>query len=1102
MGTSTASAAEELQGKDSQLAAQKFTKAQAPLWITAVAMPAVKASTEPYSTRLADTQFRWDSNGESLYVHYALTANNTGGLPQLGQLTFEFKPEYQSFQLHALKVWRAGVGIDKLNSAKIRFLERELGLEQSVYNGTATVAVLVDDIRVGDTVEYAYSVIGSNPVFKGIAAEEAGWEYGSPVTLRRVSIQYPVNRSMQYRFVGNNKSTLSVKPAESVKEGFRELIFQTTDVAPVRFEDNYPTGFQPYTWLQFSEYRNWNQVAMWASDLFDTSLPSSGEFKTKVAELQRITDLNKRAAAALTYVQTEIRYTSLSLGESSHRPAAPDEVLMRRFGDCKDKTLLLVSLYKAIGLDATPVILGVKSFNGLDEWLPSPAAFDHAIVRLDIKGKVFWVDPTAIQGGTNIQTIGHLHDDKDVLVAKPTTDKLLRIGPTKADSYIVNERVRMQSMDGLAILTKSQILSGASAEQVRWSVSQISKDQLEKDLLNEIQHDYGETQGANVVSVSDDREKNILTVTSTVTLKKYAEKTEGGWILRHKPKYIGSMLSIPQTPQRTTPLALQFPVKASFVHEVELPNNVAIKDKDSINSVHDTYFTVTQTVSKKGGTVSATYEYESFANAVPVSQVSGYVDDLRKAQADIYPYIFVGDDRVAWNSSGGTNDLDQLKSRAENGDANAQTTLGMRYAMGDGVLQDFSEAITWWQRAIKKNNAEAQFNLGLLYFLGKGVKQDYRIASEWFRKSADQKFTKGEYYLGLLYAKGWGVGQQMEFASQLFERAAAQGYGPAIHDLGVLYETGKGVLADPQHSTALFRKAAEQGYAPAQVVMGTRYLRGNTVPQSRSEALTWYRKAADQGDADGQFIVGLFYENGWEVQADLAQAASWYTKAADQGQARARFSLGLLYVRGTGVQPDPKRAFSLFLAAAEQGDADAQNAAGIAYEDGIGTEKNGLESVGWYRKAAEQGQSAAQFHLGYQYAIGIALKRDDAEAISWFRKSAEQGNPSAQNALGVCYEKGQGVPTDQRQSVEWYRKAAIQGNVIAQTNLGLKYASGSGVEQSNIKAHAWFNIAATKSYPEAKINRDLIAAKMTVEQVSAAQKLASKWQSQNLEGAE
>ncbi len=80
----------------------------------------------------------------------------------------------------------------------------------------------------------------------------------------------------------------------------------------------------------------------------------------------------------------------------------------------------------------------------------------------------------------------------------------------------------------------------------------------------------------------------------------------------------------------------------------------------------------------------------------------------------------------------------EFRVLAEQGDAPAQTILGVMYATGRGVPQDDAEAVRWYRRAAAQGDADAQFNLGVMYVDGQGVPQDYVQAHMWVNLAAAQ----------------------------------------------------------------------------------------------------------------------------------------------------------------------------------------------------------------------------------------------------------------------------------------------------------------------------------------------------------------------------
>ena len=115
-------------------------------------------------------------------------------------------------------------------------------------------------------------------------------------------------------------------------------------------------------------------------------------------------------------------------------------------------------------------------------------------------------------------------------------------------------------------------------------------------------------------------------------------------------------------------------------------------------------------------------------------------------------------------------DLQSWRTQAAQGDAKAQLLIGLLYANGDGVLQDYVKAGQWWEKAAAQGNAEAQNNLGSLFDQGHGVPQDYAKARQWYEKAAAQGNAEGQFSLGFAYALGQGTPQDYVQAAKWYEK--------------------------------------------------------------------------------------------------------------------------------------------------------------------------------------------------------------------------------------------------------------------------------------------------------------------------------------------
>ena len=120
--------------------------------------------------------------------------------------------------------------------------------------------------------------------------------------------------------------------------------------------------------------------------------------------------------------------------------------------------------------------------------------------------------------------------------------------------------------------------------------------------------------------------------------------------------------------------------------------------------------------------------------------------------------------------------IEEVRALAEQGDAEAQYKLGVRYDRGQGVAQDYQEALHWYRLAAAQGYSAAQYNLCSMSDTGQGLPQDYQEALRWCRLAADQGQGRAMYNLGLHYQKGQGVPRDLLQAHKWYNLAAAAGY--------------------------------------------------------------------------------------------------------------------------------------------------------------------------------------------------------------------------------------------------------------------------------------------------------------------------------------
>lgn len=162
-----------------------------------------------------------------------------------------------------------------------------------------------------------------------------------------------------------------------------------------------------------------------------------------------------------------------------------------------------------------------------------------------------------------------------------------------------------------------------------------------------------------------------------------------------------------------------------------------------------------------------------------------------------------------------TDELADLMTRAEAGDAVAQLNLGVRYLNGEGVAADAARAAALYRLAAEQGLPEAQSNLAYLLYNGTGVDNDDAAAMRWARLAADQDNAIAMRLVGFGFYRGRGVAQDLPEAARVWAAAANLGDADSAYNVGIMDLDGEGVQQDDALAIRWFERARDLGHENA-----------------------------------------------------------------------------------------------------------------------------------------------------------------------------------------------------------------------------------------------------------------------------------------------
>jgi transglutaminase-like putative cysteine protease len=538
---------------------------------------------------------------------------NESGVENMSEITVAFDPSFQQVTFHDVRIIRGDKVINKLQLSKFTTYRQEEDADRHLYNGTLTALLILDDVRKGDIIEYAYTLKGMNPIFSGKYSEFFSTAYSVPVGRLYYKLVTPEDRPV---YIENLKE--KVEPEITKLNGKKEYQWLLQNVQPIHAEDNMPTWYEAYPMVMVSEFNDWQMVRSWAAKLFPANVAIGAQLQKKIASIQSSETTNEaRVKAALRFVQDDIRYLGIEMGEASHKPNDPNKVFTQRYGDCKDKSYLLVTMLQAMGIKASPVLINTTTKKTLHEYLPSARVFDHVTVQANVDGKVYWFDPTSSYQRGPLQSISY-PDYQSGLVLGDSSQGLTAITHNEPGRVEVKETFSIPDMSGTAMLKVVTTNSGLFADEVRSDFKNRSMFEIQKSYKN-FYASYFEKIKSDSIAYNDNEQDGKFTVTEFYSIKELWKLKDGVKEASFNAFIINGYLRRPKDDSRATPMRLYYPANYKETIEVNLPEDWSLSDFDE--EVECNAFLYKGTSKLVGRKLMFYYEYKTFRDYVGPSEL-------------------------------------------------------------------------------------------------------------------------------------------------------------------------------------------------------------------------------------------------------------------------------------------------------------------------------------------------------------------------------------------------------------------------------------------------------------------------------------------------
>ena len=547
-----------------------------------------------------------------------------------------FEPGRQEVEIRKARILRAapGGGLE-ISEATGRDEESLSEPWYGLYYDSRAAVVSFENLRAGDVVEVQYTV--EDVGYRNDLADYFGdFEIVADVWPTRrwdYTLIAPATRAFYF----NRPHWPGIGPEREVRGAEVRYRFAASKVPRVESEPAMPGFAEVAPYLHVSTYKTWEDVGRWYWSLVRDQMQDDGTLKKAAAQATSgLRTLADKVKAIHRLVVENTRYVGLEFGIHGYKPYRATQVFERRFGDCKDKATLLLTLLGSVGIDAELVLLRTRRGGRIDDAPASLAVFDHAIAY--VPGLDLYVDGTAEFSG-----LGELPaEDQDTMALRVSERgvKLVRTPVLPAEKNLAQRTWQVDlQRDGSARIAEELSVVGQAAHE--WRSYYQTEGERRSRFAKAWNGRYAGTQLESVDMELGDRNRPVV-VRSRVKVPQLGDVRDGHEA--HLPTSSREAdLASTYAPlgERHWPLLVGYPWRHEESVSYRLPKGTRVLRLPGNRAVKNAFGEFTLTVSKAAGGICITSAFVVNQSRIAPTDYAAFRAFLRETDAALAERVVV-----------------------------------------------------------------------------------------------------------------------------------------------------------------------------------------------------------------------------------------------------------------------------------------------------------------------------------------------------------------------------------------------------------------------------------------------------------------------------
>ncbi len=535
-----------------------------------------------------------------------------------------YSPDEQELKVLTARVLKA----DGRISQNVQRRENSTSQTYKIYFDHRAVRFTFPDAEPGDIIELHTVThdIGQRNLFKDYFGKMMIFADDNPQDQVELNLLLPKGRN-----IVTNKEHLAVKPIITPRDHYVLWEFHAENLPALRREPSMPPWVEIADFVHVSTFQNYDEIGAWYWNLVKDQFVAKDDLKKKVHEL--VDGLSKpedKVTAIYNWVVKNTRYVGLEFGIHGFKPYQVNDIFNRRYGDCKDKATLIVTMLQEAGIEANLVILRTSDLGQLGFFPPSLAMFNHAIAY--VPQFDWYLDGTAEFSGSHELPSGD-HDAQAMIVTPQGARPVILPAQDPKDNLIQSTMNIALQQDGTAVIHSTDRINnlGAASRRQKYQDTDRRRELLEKSAA---QLRAGTTVESFLFNDLQNLEEPVR-LEMELRAPSYATREGDTLVIQGVAKPLTAEKRFAQLSERHYPVRLPAQYTFQVTETITAPEGATWLAVPAAAELHHPVADFTMTVDKQGQTLTLVNTLRITARDVPLDAYAAFrtfCQEVDKAQ--------------------------------------------------------------------------------------------------------------------------------------------------------------------------------------------------------------------------------------------------------------------------------------------------------------------------------------------------------------------------------------------------------------------------------------------------------------------------------------